>query len=64
MKKQMKNLVKQAESQGWRVEPTRNGHVRFLAPNGTGIVIFASTPSDHRAFKNGLSEMKRQGFQA
>ena len=63
MNKAMKKLTKQAEAQGWRVEPTRNGHIRFLAPDGKTIVIWASTPSDHRAWKNGLSQMKRAGFQ-
>lgn len=42
LSKRTKNLAKQAEAQGWTVDCTSNGHLRFTAPSGH-VVIGSST---------------------
>jgi hypothetical protein len=61
-KKDFSALVKEAEGQGWRVQRTKKGHWRLLAPDGVGIVIAAGTPSDRRGFDNTVASMRRYGF--
>lgn len=62
-KKEIKRLVAQAESQGWRVEPTRGGHLKWMPPDRSqSFVISAATPSDHRALKNIISHLRQRGF--
>lgn len=52
-----------ARAQGWRVEPLRGGHVRFLPPRGTGrIVVASATASDHRAVRNLRADLRRAGL--
>jgi peptidoglycan/xylan/chitin deacetylase (PgdA/CDA1 family) len=34
----MRELVRQAERQGWDVGVTSNSHVRFTAPNGAVVI--------------------------
>lgn len=59
----IRKIEKEAKRQGWRVEPTKKGHVRFVPPDPTkSIVIFSGTPSDRRAINNFVGEMRRQGF--
>ena len=54
-------LIHQAEKQGWRVEVTKGGHLKWVAPNGK--VIFSSySASDSRAIKNSISQLKAAGF--
>jgi hypothetical protein len=44
---------------GWAIESTRGGHVRWTHPSGA-IVHAASTPSDHRAWRNHLATLRRE----
>jgi len=57
----MRSLRKKALDQGWRIEPTRNGHERWLSPSG-GTVVMSGTPSDHRALRNAVADLKRAGL--
>jgi hypothetical protein len=61
-KKELKEIVKEAEEQGWRVKTNRQGHPMFFAPDGINIVTAGGTPSDHRAVANLLSDLRRNGF--
>lgn len=62
-RKDMKRVRRAAEQQGWRVEDTRGGHVKFLSPDRTkSPVIGPGTPSDHRAWLNFLAELRRAGL--
>jgi hypothetical protein len=36
-KKELKEIVKEAEKQGWRVKRTKKGHLMFLAPDGINL---------------------------
>jgi hypothetical protein len=62
VKKDMRALLAQAEDAGCEVKPTRNGHVQIKVPGG-GIVIAASTASDHRTIKNTRAELRRAGLE-
>jgi hypothetical protein len=60
--KDLKKLVRAARKQGWTVEQTKNGHWRFKAPDGIGLVHASGTASDHRSMANLLAQLKRYGF--
>jgi hypothetical protein len=58
-----KRLVRAAREQGWRVRETGKGYLSFWPPDHRqSCVVRAKTPSDHRAERNFLREMKRRGF--
>lgn len=65
-RKEFKKVRQHAEDHGWRVEDTSKGY-KFLAPPEAvqpgfkGIVVTHETPSDHRAFKNFLGDLKIEG---
>ena len=56
----MKKLVRLLRKLDVTVERTRNGHWAALCPDGTRVV-FATTPSDHRAIANTRSALRRHG---
>ncbi len=62
MDKEVRKLVAQLERQGWRVELRGSGHYLAFSPDGKTIVLFASTPSDHRWRKNTIARLRRGGF--
>ena len=62
MDKEVRELVAEAERQGWRVELRPNGHWRLLAPDGVGMLTVAGTPSDRRWKANSIARMRRHGF--
>lgn len=61
MNKQMKQLIKDAEAQGFEALVLKSGHVVFLL-GGVRVTTFAGTPSDHRSWMNSMAYMKRAGF--
>jgi hypothetical protein len=59
----LRDLVKAAKRQRWRIDTTTSGHVRFTPPDPTKkACVFPGTPSDQRAIRNFLSQLRRQGF--
>lgn len=63
--KDLRRIVNNAIDQGWRYEPSdRGSHPRLYAPNGTGIVVLPSTPSEYRGQLNLLAELRRHGYTA
>lgn len=62
-KKELKEIVKAAEKQGWQVKTTKKGHKMFYAPDGVNKVLAGGTPSDHRALQNLLADLRRYGFE-
>jgi hypothetical protein len=63
MKADWKKIVREAERQGWAVEPATKG-LKLVPPDRTKQIVYVhGTPSDQRAIKNKLAEMRRQGFQ-
>ena len=60
--KELKRVIALAIRQGYSVELRNNGHYKFTAP--TGKFIFTSgTPSDRRAIKNILADLKKLGLE-
>ena len=61
--KDLRQIIKAAESQGWNVKMGTNGHWRFTPPDPTKpIVRAAGTPSDHRWKPNLIGQLRRSGF--
>jgi phosphoribosylcarboxyaminoimidazole (NCAIR) mutase len=62
MDKDTKELLKEAEKQGFTVIIKKKGHpVIYL--DGVRITTFSGSTSDWRAFRNSLAHLKRAGFQ-
>jgi hypothetical protein len=59
--KQIRPIAKKARKQGWEIERTRGGHTLWISPGGARLYT-SSTPSDGRAFKNFVAELRRAGF--
>jgi hypothetical protein len=52
-----------ARDQGWQIDRTKKGHVRFTPPDVTKRpCVFSGTPGDQRAIHNFLSCLRRSGF--
>ena len=58
-RKQVAELIRWAERNGWSVELTSGDHLRYTHPAVKGPVFGASTPSDHRAVRNQKALMRR-----
>lgn len=56
-----RRLRKALEEQGWRVED-RGQRWLVYSPDGVTVVTIHRTPSDHRAWRNMLSRLRRGGF--
>jgi predicted RNA binding protein YcfA (HicA-like mRNA interferase family) len=59
--KELNELIKQAEQQGWNVCRTNGNHMKWVSPLG-GVVFTSSTPSDARAMKNIKRDLRVNGF--
>lgn len=59
--KEMKDLRKRLESQGFAVEIAKNGHYKVVAPDGQKCQI-AATPRENRGVLNAITRLKRIGF--
>lgn len=59
--KDVNNLIKEAQSQGWIVTPTRNSHLRWTSPKG-GFFFSSSTPSDFRVVHKIKKDLRMHGF--
>lgn len=64
MDRETRRLVRKALDAGWTLKHRkRTAHVQLLAPDGSGIVTVASTPSDHRGLKNTRADLRRHGLE-
>lgn len=61
-RKEIYQIVKQAEKQGWVVSRTGGDHLKFLPPNGMGMVICSSSPSDHFTLSLLKRDLRVRGF--
>lgn len=59
--KDLRELAEKAIAQGWSINLTASGHIRWASPSGV-IVTSSQTPSDHRSFKNTRAELARSGL--
>lgn len=58
--KRLRPLIEFALNEGWRVVRTPGGHLKFTKA-GLAPVFTGSTPSDHRADRNGRAQLRRAG---
>jgi len=59
----LRDIVKAAEDQGFRIERTKRGHLSIYPPDKRfPPVIFSGTPGDQRSIKNGLAKLRQAGF--
>jgi predicted RNA binding protein YcfA (HicA-like mRNA interferase family) len=59
----MKDIRRALIEQGWRVEKTNGQHIRCVPPDkNKPIVVTGSTPSDIRAIRNFISDLRHSGF--
>ena len=65
MQKQLKDILKLAREQGWRVEQSRrSSHYILLPPQkDRGRVVLPLSPSDPRSVKNAISLLRKAGLQ-
>lgn len=56
--KVLRPAVLEAVGRGWRLNRTRNRHLRLLWPGG-GIVVLGGSPSDHRALAHLRADLRR-----
>lgn len=59
--KVLRPFADEAIRQGWRIEKTARCHLKWRAPTGA-LVVTSSTPSDQRAVRNIVSDLKRGGL--
>jgi len=55
-------LIEKAWEQGWWCEKRGTGHVMAYAPDGKGMVLLPSTPSEYRGIKNARSLLRKYGL--
>ncbi|TXS50131.1 hypothetical protein [Streptomyces sp. t39] len=61
MDRETRRLLKQLETQGFSYRTTKNGH-HVVYKDGERVTTISGTPSDWRAWKNTMSQLKRAGF--
>lgn len=65
MNKELRQIKRIAEAQGWTVFRTKGGHYRWVPPRrDVPFVVTASTPSDSRAVKNIKARLRKAGLAA
>jgi predicted RNA binding protein YcfA (HicA-like mRNA interferase family) len=60
-RREMRQLMRRVEKQGFTTENTNGGHVKITSPDGKPIFA-SSSPSDGRAIKNLISQLRRLGY--
>jgi hypothetical protein len=62
MGKELRQLLKACEDQGFQVKRTRRGHLMVSDENGRPVTTISGTPSDPRSWLNALAQLKRAGL--
>ncbi len=58
----VRDIIRAAQDQGWRVEETTHGWMFYPADKGKRPISWHKTPSDQRAYQNFRSLMRGAGF--
>lgn len=61
-RKELQELIKQAQKQGWIISANNNNHYKWISPSGA-FFFSASTPSDWRALKYIVQYLRKYGFE-
>lgn len=59
--KDVNDLIKEAERQGWAVTMTKNCHLKWSHRSGA-LFFSSSTPSDRRVVQNIKRDLRMHGF--
>lgn len=59
--KDFRPLLDAALAAGWHISSTSGNHVKWKSPEGK-MVVTSCSPSDHRAFQNARSTLRRYGL--
>lgn len=62
MDKDTKRLLAEAERQGFSVRMTSRGHAQVRDSSNVVVAVLSGTASDHRSFRNAVSQLRRAGF--
>jgi hypothetical protein len=59
----VRDLIRAARRAGWRITHTGSGHIKLTPPAPKrATVVIASTPSDRRAWRNILADIRKAGL--
>lgn len=59
--KEFTKLIRQVRKNGYRVESRGSGHYAISNDDGAVLAILPASASDHRAIKNTIAVLRRQG---
>lgn len=62
MDKDISRLLRSLEAEGWGIE-YGGKHVKVRSPKTNKKVVISTSPSDHRAIKNTMSRLRREGYE-
>lgn len=62
MKKELQDLLSEAQRQGFQRKDTKKGFQMVPPDPSKPIVTVHKTPSDHRAFRNLVAQFRRSGL--
>lgn len=57
-------IVKVAQKYGWRVQITKNNHVKFLSPDGQTTIVAGTTAGSNKALANLKAQLRKAGLTA
>lgn len=60
-RKELQQVIKVAQKQGWVIELTKKCHYKWTAPNGA-FFYSSSTPSDSRALARLKQDLRHKGL--
>lgn len=60
--KALKALLKELQSQGFRIKESKKGYMVYPPDPAKPPVAIHHTPSDHRAWANMITQLRRCGF--
>ena len=63
MNKEVKNLIKILETNGWRTRQGRRSHIMCFSPDGKGKILLSATPSDTYFLSNVKRDLKKCGYE-
>lgn len=58
----IRDIIREAKEQGWRVDETSDGLQFYPADKSRRPISWHKTPSDQRAYLNFKAMMRRAGF--
>lgn len=57
-------IVKIAKKYGWRVDITKNNHIKFLSPDGQTTIVAGTTAGSSAAFAKLKANLRKAGLTA